>query len=240
MLVPSSETDPIQSIQAMRFDQVTSSRLPYLEAVTAEALRCPGVIAPVPRDAKEDTVVLGHTVPKGSVVLCFSAHAGNLYNEGRAQTHPHWVAATPDPEAAIRSDTSRKAARERPIPKWDDNSDMYNFRPERWLDTVKEADGEESWVFNPKKGYTLGFGAGPRGCFGKPVAVSLSCAFVRFALTTVSRQMLEMRLIIAMLNLAFFFDRVPDEVDGMAIKEEISIQPVNCFVNPKKWSEREI
>jgi hypothetical protein len=51
--------------------------------------------------------------------------------------------------------------------------------------------------------------------------------------------MLELRLALATLNLAFFLDPVPEEVDDMEAKDIISVQPIHCYVNPKRWSDVE-
>jgi hypothetical protein len=42
-----------------------------------------------------------------------------------------------------------------------------------------------------------------------------------------------------MISLAFFFDHVPEEVDGFGVVESLSIMPEHCFVNLKKWSDVE-
>jgi hypothetical protein len=51
--------------------------------------------------------------------------------------------------------------------------------------------------------------------------------------------MLTLKIAIAMLNLSFFFDRVPPEVDSREEKEELSVLPQKCFVNLQNWAEVE-
>lgn len=94
---------------------------------------------------------------------------------------------------------------------WGDRS----FNPERWLN----ADGRFDYH---KPGPFHAFGHGPRGCFGRNLAL------------------LEMRLYIAMLSMEFFFDRVPDGLDTMESIELVANHPVSCVVRPRLWSELDL
>ncbi|KAK3950851.1 hypothetical protein QBC32DRAFT_6304 [Pseudoneurospora amorphoporcata] len=59
--------------------------------------------------------------------------------------------------------------------RWDDG-DLGEFKPERWLKTNKETGRED---FDPLAGPMLTFGLGPRGCYGKRLAMmSLRIHFV--------------------------------------------------------------
>ncbi|KAG8942016.1 hypothetical protein FRC03_003715 [Tulasnella sp. 419] len=71
---------------------------------------------------------------------------------------------------------------------WDDE-DAYEFKPERWL--IDGPDGTP--VFSATQGYSMPFGLGAKSCFGQKLAL------------------LELKVIIATLSIAFFFDKVPDE-----------------------------
>ncbi|EGG11309.1 uncharacterized protein MELLADRAFT_59429 [Melampsora larici-populina 98AG31] len=94
---------------------------------------------------------------------------------------------------------------------WGDRS----FKPERWLD----ADGRFDYH---KPGPFHAFGHGPRGCFGRNLAL------------------LEMRLYIAMLSMEIFFDQVPDGLDTMESIELVANHPVSCVVRPRLWSELDL
>lgn len=68
--------------------------------------------------------------------------------------------------------------------------DPSRFYPERWL---REDDG----TFDLKAGPSLPFSAGQRGCFGKSMAL------------------LSLKVYIATYALAFFFEAIPKELDGV-------------------------
>ncbi|KAH9808899.1 cytochrome P450 [Melampsora americana] len=94
---------------------------------------------------------------------------------------------------------------------WGDRS----FKPERWLDDDGRFDYHKPGPFHA-------FGHGPRGCFGRNLAL------------------LEMRLYIAMLSMEFFFDGVPDGLDTMESVELVANHPVSCVVRPRLWSELDL
>jgi hypothetical protein len=155
-------------IPSLTYAMVNSDRTPYLEAVVAECLRCGSTMPFVPRDAMEDTMLLGHFIPKGSIIGCLPSHAGNINNRDRMKLAPEGFVIPPD--SNIRSTTSRASGNRPGI--WEDDSSMDAFRPERWIDVVEGKDGSKM-LYNPKKGYNVQFGGGVRGCFGKPVVVSV-------------------------------------------------------------------
>jgi hypothetical protein len=153
-------------IPVLTYAAITSNQVPYLEAVVAESLRCAQVTPLTGRDTKEDTIILGHHIPKGQLITFVSAGSGNLNNRERAKAHPEFVI---PPDSDLRSPTSRTT--ERKVGMWDKYTDRLEFAPERWLDHFKDGNGKETIVYNAKKGYNFQFGGGVRGCFGKPVAV---------------------------------------------------------------------
>ncbi|KAG9027723.1 hypothetical protein FS837_004185, partial [Tulasnella sp. UAMH 9824] len=89
------------------------------------------------------------------------------------------------------------------------------FEPERWI-TVDEKTGQKT--FNPRAGYSFPFGVGLRSCAGKQLAV------------------LELKIYIATLNLAFFLSDVPKELSSHRAQIQISRVPDQAYVAPIEWS----
>ncbi|KAG9018278.1 hypothetical protein FRB90_011678 [Tulasnella sp. 427] len=89
------------------------------------------------------------------------------------------------------------------------------FEPERWI-MVDPETGHRT--FNPRAGYSFPFGVGLRSCAGKQLAV------------------LELKIYIATLNLAFFLSEVPEELSGHRATIQISRIPDQAFVAPVAWS----
>ena len=127
------------------FDELRCAKIPYLEAVIEETLR----LTPfsMVRETMCDTVILGHSVPKGCQVF--------LVNSG-----PGYLSPSLPVDEASRSPTS-KAAKVRGS--WDETKDLKIFDPERWL-VHNEAGGAE---FDAAAGPQLGFGMGVRQCWGR-------------------------------------------------------------------------
>ncbi|KAH7308513.1 cytochrome P450 [Stachybotrys elegans] len=128
--------------------EIASTNIPYLSAVIEEVLRCGCTVPALERQCNQDTMVLGHPVPKGTMMLLLST--GPSFNEPRFEV-----------KEELRNESCRAAGQDR---QWDPEG-MDQFRPERWL---KEEDGEI--VFDSTAGPTLPFGLGLRGCFGRRLA----------------------------------------------------------------------
>ncbi|KAF7369588.1 Cytochrome P450 [Mycena venus] len=90
-------------------------------------------------------------------------------------------------------------------------SDAHLFKPERWLC--------EDGSFNAIAGPWLPFSYGFRGCFGQKLAL------------------LELRLFLATTQLNFFFDALPDELNGWKSHETVTNHPVQCYVRPIPWDD---
>jgi cytochrome P450 len=137
-------------------DEIIKSHAPYLDATIEEILRCSVVLPMVSRQAQVDTTILGHAIPKGTLVMCMSNGPGFF--------RPGFLI-----EESVRSKTSQTAPASA-LGSWDEG-DMHMFKPERWLDvTNDEKTGEQTLAFNAKKGPMNSFGGGPRGCFGRRLA----------------------------------------------------------------------
>lgn len=135
------------------FAEIAGSRVAYLDAVLEESLRLSAIS--VTREATCDTELLGHHVPKGTVVV--------LVSNGPSCYSPSF-----EIDESQRSPTSRAAACPR---QWDESRDMKAFEPERWLRKEENRqDGPVDGEFDAAAGPQLVFGLGTRGCFGKRLA----------------------------------------------------------------------
>ncbi|KAJ5217448.1 cytochrome P450 [Penicillium chermesinum] len=127
--------------------ELVQAKVPYLDAVVEEALRLSPIS--VTREALHDTELLGHHIPKGTVVFLLANGASFL-----------------DPAFPI-SEKQRSASSQAASPNtWDESVDLRAFYPERWL----RNDESGNVVFDPTAGPQLAFGMGSRGCFGKKLA----------------------------------------------------------------------
>lgn len=106
----------------------------------------------VDREAMVDTEILGHAVPKGTVVICLA-------------TGPSMMSSAFDIEPRLRNDLGH-SRKDEELRSWNP-ADIGRFYPERWI-VHNEGTGEK---FNPAAGPQLAFGVGPRGCPGRRLAV---------------------------------------------------------------------
>lgn len=129
-------------------NEIIDSDIPYLNGVVEETLRLAGT-ATYARQATADTEILGMKVPKGTNIIL-----NNLVN----------ARPIPVPEE-LRSATCRAAYEKRGRAGLEGTAgdDLAEFNPERWL--VRSEDGKME--FDAYAIPRLGFGDGPRGCFGK-------------------------------------------------------------------------
>ncbi|KAG8959814.1 hypothetical protein FRC03_007444 [Tulasnella sp. 419] len=97
---------------------------------------------------------------------------------------------------------------------WADEG-VDEFKPERWL--VDGTDGKK--VFSASQGYSMPFGLGSRACFGIKLAL------------------LELRMIIATINLGGFLDKVPEELNNFEGYEEITLKPKQAYVSFVDWED---
>ncbi|KAH7077611.1 cytochrome P450 [Paraphoma chrysanthemicola] len=132
--------------------EIATTQCHYLDACIEEFLRN-GQTAPMSsRTTIQDVKILGHIVPKGTMVLMFGAGGGILqpaYPIPDDLRSPQYLAA------------SGGKTRD-----WDPES-IKVFSPERWL-VHDDATGTQ--VFDASAGPHFQFGGGHRGCFGKRLA----------------------------------------------------------------------
>lgn len=127
--------------------EISNTRTPYLDAVIEEVHRLNGAAASVIRVATQDTVVLGHRIPKGTDVFMLT-------------TGPDFKLRSIPVDEKVRSTSSQESKDKNGV--WDQKN-IQQFVPERWL----EKDENGNVVFNPRAGPSMPFGSGPRGCFGE-------------------------------------------------------------------------
>ncbi|KAK2751259.1 cytochrome p450 monooxygenase [Colletotrichum kahawae] len=139
--------------RAPTYAEIVQTSIPYLDALVEEMLRLAHTTIIQERQASEDTIVLGHHIPKGTNVF--------VANKGASFTEPAFDIPKP-----LRSESCQNAMEERGMRSWNEDG-MNTFWPERWLVTKKET-GEQ--VFDSAAGPTIPFGLGLRGCFGRRLA----------------------------------------------------------------------
>ncbi|WWC86654.1 uncharacterized protein L201_001531 [Kwoniella dendrophila CBS 6074] len=180
--------------QGLNYDNLSPSNVPYLEAVVHETLRIARTAGGYLRDTKEDVIILGHYIPKGTT-LAFPTSTGYQDND------------------SSYSNENQQDNRDRRVGYWQSGTG-HLFDPERWLD--------EEGQFNATAGPSLPFSLGQRRCFGKNLAL------------------LELRVFIAHLNLAFFFAPIPQNLNGFERFDKIISHPKDCFIRPVSWDSEEV
>lgn len=147
-------------------EEITSPRVPTprLDAFLHEILRCRPALSFVLRQTIHSTDVLGYAIPPRTQVF--------IPTFGPGMTESSLPRRGPTAEGA-----SQGEQREVVIPGSGDRAthpgweDPERFRPGRWLHYGGEGDlAREVPRFDPHSGPFLTFGAGRRGCFGKPLA----------------------------------------------------------------------
>jgi len=124
-------------------DEILDTRVPFLDAIIEETIRCSHIVPVTAREALVDTNILGHHIPKGTHVYLLS-------------NGPSFLLPALAVDESLRTDAARAA---RDIHGVWDPANVADFVPERWL----RPDG----AFDPLAGPQMAFGGGPRGCFGR-------------------------------------------------------------------------
>jgi len=128
----------------LSIQEIIGKHIPYLDAAIEEVLRCASTAPVVDRQALVDTEILGHRVPKDTIVTCLV-------------TGPSMMTSGFAIDEGLRSPTSQAAKKNGRDRAWN-SEDMTLFKPERWI-----VGGE----FDATAGPQLAFGLGTRGCYGK-------------------------------------------------------------------------
>ncbi|KAF4540343.1 Cytochrome p450 [Lasiodiplodia theobromae] len=186
----------VQEKRAPTYQELIKASVPYLDAVVDEVLRHANAVAFVVRVALQDTTVLGCRIPKGTDVFLMANGPGYL------EPNMHIDDGTRSPGARQHSSKSLSGF-------WDD-SNISAFRPERWLTTDPET-GKE--IYDPMAGPTLPFGLGPRGCFGRKLAVAT------------------LRLQFAMTVWHFHLLKTPDELNSYDSVQKFAREPTQCYTS---------
>lgn len=186
--------------RAPTYVELAGAHVPYLDAVVEEILRHANSIAFVVRQAMCDTEVLGRHIPRDTNVFLMANGAGYL---------------TPNMpvEDGLRNPGARRevASNAKALTgAWEDG-DIGAFRPERWLKTTAEG-----LAFDSMAGPSLAFGAGPRGCYGKRLALQA------------------LRIQIALVVWHFELRRCPAELSSYNAVQKFAREPTQCYVRLAK------
>ncbi|KAI0441728.1 cytochrome P450 [Xylaria telfairii] len=189
----------VQDKRAPTYQELAKAQIPYLDAVVEEVLRRANTIDFVVRQALQDTTVLGCHIPKGTDVFLMANGAGYLKPNMNV----------PD---IVRSPGARRCEGKALTGTWDDK-DIGAFRPERWL---KVGPASSAVTFDSRSGPQLAFGLGPRGCFGK-----------RLALQTLKMQF-------ALIIWHFKLLPTPSHLSGYDAVQRFAREPTQCYVRLRK------
>ena len=192
----SSYTNAVSENRSPNIQEFAKTIIPYLDAVIEELFRTSGTTPLIARTAEVDVEVLGKHIPKGTDVIFMTG--------GPSLKYPAFNI----PES-LRSPSALGA--KHVVPPWDPK-DIGSFKPERWL--VEGANGEK--VFDASAGPMLGFGLGPRGCFGRRLAY------------------LEFKLVIVLILWNFELLECPESMSTYAAVDRVTRQPQKCYAKLKK------
>lgn len=186
--------------RAPTYAELAGAHVPYLDAVVEETLRHANSIAFVVRRAMVDTEVLGRRVPRDTNVFLMANGAGYLTPNMPVEDGLR------GPGARTGAASNAKAL----TGTWADD-DIGVFRPERWLKTTAEG-----LAVDPMAGPSLPFGAGPRGCFGKRLALQA------------------LRIQIALVVWHFELKGCPAELSSYNSVQKFAREPTHCYVRLSK------
>ncbi|KAK2598353.1 hypothetical protein N8I77_011773 [Diaporthe amygdali] len=197
--------------RAPTYAELAGAHVPYLDAVVEEVLRHANSIAFVVREAMCDATVLGRRIPRGTNVFLMANGAGYL---GPNMAVEPGEQRSPGARRGVATNTKTLTGI------WEDD-DIAVFKPERWLKTMgKTASGapgaQDETMFDSLAGPTLAFGLGPRGCFGKRLALQA------------------LRIQIALVVWHFELKQCPVELSGYDSVQRFAREPTQCYVRLSK------
>jgi hypothetical protein len=206
--------------------EITNSKMPYLDAVIEEMLRCGGTAAAQARQCLFETELLGVRLPKGTNVLFMT-------------NGPSFVSPPMAVDERLRSQSCQEAKDK--IGEWD-SQDLSEFKPERWLSTDREGRVDINWQAGPN----AQFGGGARGCFGAwncvpyflPLLLDLSQVEVYLpwsiadvvSLTGRKFAYLEMRTVMTIVFWNFKLLPVPAELSSYKAYDSVAHVPQQFFI----------
>jgi cytochrome P450 len=192
--------------RAPTVEEIMQTSVPLLDATMEEILRCGGTVPIGDREATRDTTLLGHRVPKGTLVFF-------LHN-----SHSILTSAL-DVDESRRSPRSLQGKQREQTRSWD-NEDIALFKPERWLvsESKDDKNGRRSGslVFDSQAGPSIPFGLGVRACFGRRLAY------------------VEFRIMLTMMIWHFELLKCPDAMSGYGGCLAVVNKPRQCFVRLRK------
>lgn len=176
--------------------EIATTPIHYLDACIEELVRYSQTAPITSRTAATDAVVLGHVIPKGTLVVMLGGSGGILKP---AHSIPDELRSS----AYLNAGGGKTGA-------WDESSpeEMAAFNPDRWL----KRDAAGNMVFDAMLGPHLGFGAGPRACFGRKLAY------------------LELKLALVLVLWHFELLKVPEHLDSREPMEQLTHLPIQCYV----------
>jgi cytochrome P450 len=140
----------------LSLQDIINSKVPYLDAFIEEVLRMSSPIAVVSKEALRDMPILGHLVPKGTLIMLTTR--GPTINYRGAPV-----------DEATRSESSKKHVSDG-LGDWAEcEYPADRFHPERWLKSVENTQHGEV-THDSKAGPFLSFSTGTRGCWGRRLA----------------------------------------------------------------------
>lgn len=186
-------------IQPLCVYELVHASLPYLDAVIAETLRLSNTGPVSFRQALVNCEIMSHDVPAGTPIILVTA--GPSYDAPDMPSTQRRCSWKDRQDRHEKSRTSVSMDDKEAVP----STPLNCFAPERWL-----LDG----TFVPDAVRMLPFSAGPRGCFGKKIA------------------MLELRILIATLVMRFEFPRLAKELSGYEAQDNLTSRPWDCYISP--------
>lgn len=187
--------DAVREKRVPTYEELMSLHLPFLDAVVEEILRFALSVAFTVRRAQVDTTILGKHIPKGTDVWMIATGPGYL-----------------QPKIPV-DDKERSLPGKKPHTGMWDDADCGVFKPERWLKKDPATGGD---VFDPAAGPNLSFSLGPRGCFGKKLAMQT------------------LKLEFMLLIWHFNFHKCPESLSGHVAVQSFAREPVDCYVRLSK------